>query len=134
MQKGLIPLLWCSRPLKSGCIGVGTGSALATWWLFSLAVTTWKMQEEVYLDAYKLLQMVKRSEMWFKHTHFISQRRSQILCHSLDGHCVQVTSTVTFPSKPTQPFPVYLCFQLLFLSEVDLLLNTTGRSLFLLLN
>lgn len=118
--------MWCSRPLRSGCIRVGTGSTLAKWWLFSLAMTTWKIQEEeVYLDPCKLLRMVKWSEMWFKHTHFISQRRSQVLCLSFDGRCIQVTGAVTFPSKPAQPFPIYLCFQLPFLSKLDLLLNTT---------
>lgn len=79
----------------------------------------------MHLDPFKLLQMVKWSEMWFKHTHFISQRCSQVLCLSSDGCCIQVMGAVTFPSKPTQPFPVYLSFLLPFLSKLDLLLNTT---------
>lgn len=125
--KGLIPLLWWSRPLKSGCIRVDTGSTLAISWLFSFAMKIWKVQEEkVYLDPYKLLQMVKWSEMWFKHTHFISQRRSQVLCLSSDGCCIQVVGAVTSPTKPAQPFPAYLCFQLPFLSKVDLVLNSTA--------
>lgn len=79
----------------------------------------------MYLDPYKLLQMVKWSEMWFMHTHFISQRCSRELCLSSDVCCIQVVGAVTSPSKPTQPFPAYLCFQLPFLSKVDLLLNTS---------
>lgn len=55
--EGPIQLLRCWRPLRSGCIRAVVGSTLATWWLFSLAVTTWKIQEEeVHLDPYKLLQ------------------------------------------------------------------------------
>jgi len=55
--EGLVPLLWCWRPLRSGCVRAGAGSALATWWLFSLAVTTWKIQEEeVHLDPCTSLQ------------------------------------------------------------------------------
>lgn len=57
MLKGLILLSRCWKPLRSGCLRVGAGSTLATWWLFSLAVTTWTIpEEEVPLDPYKLLQ------------------------------------------------------------------------------
>lgn len=56
--------------------------------------------------------------------HFISQRtashrHSQVLCLSWDGRSFQVRGAATSPSKPTQSFPVYLCFQLPFLSKLS---------------
>lgn len=109
MRKGLILLSRCWKPLRSGCLRVGAGSTLATWWLFSLAVTTWKIQEEeIPLDPYKLLQghgqVIKWSERWFKHTYFILQKCSQVLWSSWDSRSFQLRGAVTSPSELTQSF------------------------------